>query len=345
MRHIEALTRTDPSHNFALTLVTKQALKNKDTILLHHLIEMKTDICIVTETWLKENDDTWLECSDISRNGYKIQTHNRNIRKGRGLAIVYRSNLNVSVIEANQTRSMEYAIWKVNTGTVIINIIAIYHPPYSDINQSTNAIFFDDLADIFEKHLMSLSNIVVVGDFNLHIDKKNDPGVNLFKDMVQAFGLDCQLNFPTHQSGHTLNIILTDTIGTIKMSKCEPGVFLSDHCSVESILNIKKPKLEKKELSYRKNDDIDVEVICNELHFDQLEVLPLEDKIKQLNSKLMRVLNKLAPQKTRKFTLHPSNPWFTDGVRSQKKKMRNCERCWRKYHQPMQWEAFKAETE
>ena len=224
-----------------MTLVNTQSLKNKDTILLDHLIEIKTDICLVTETWLKVNVDTWLECSDISRNGYKIQKHNGNIRKGGGLAIVFRSNLNVSVIEADQTRSMEYAIWKVNTGTEIINIIAIYHPPYSDINQSTNAMFLDDLADIFEKCLMSLSNIVVAGDFNLHIDKKNDPDVNLFKDMVQAFGLDCQVNFPTHWSGHTLDLILTEAIGNIKMSKCQCGVFLSDHCSVESILNIKKP--------------------------------------------------------------------------------------------------------
>ena len=76
-------------------------------------------------------------------------------------------------------------------------------------------------------------------------------------------------------------------------------MFLSDHCSVESILNIKKPKLERKELSYRKIDAIDVEAFCNELHLNQLEVLPLEDKIKQLNSELMRVLNKLAPQKPR----------------------------------------------
>ena len=122
--------------------------------------------------------------------------------------------------------------------------------------------------------------------------------------MVQAFGLDCQVNFPTHQIGHTLDLILTEAIGNIKMSKCQPGLFLSVHCSVESVLNIKKPKLERKELSYRKIDDIDVEVFCNELHLDQLEILPLEDKIKQLNSKLMRVLNELAPQKTRKITLH-----------------------------------------
>ena len=63
-------------------------------------------------------------------------------------------------------------------------------------------MFLDDLADIFEKHLMSLSNVMVTGDFNLHTDKMNDPDVNLFKDMVHAFGLDCQVDFPTHWSGH-----------------------------------------------------------------------------------------------------------------------------------------------
>ena len=132
---------------------------------------------------------------------------------------MYRLNLKVAAIKANHTRSIEYAIQKVNTGTVTINIIANYHPPYSDINQSTNTIFLDDLANIFEKYLIPLSNIVVTGDFNLHIDKMNNPNVNLFKDMVQAFGLDCQVDFPTHWSGHTLDFILTEAIGNIK--KCQ----------------------------------------------------------------------------------------------------------------------------
>ena len=76
---------------------------------------------------------------------------------------------------------------------------------------------------------------------------------------------------------------------------CKPGVFLSDHCSVESIFNIKKTKLERKELSYRKIDAINGEDFCYELRLHQLKALPLEDKIKQLNSELTRVLDKLTP--------------------------------------------------
>ena len=256
---------------------------------------------------------------------------------------MYRLKLKLSTIEANHTRSMECAVWKVNTGTVTINIIAIYHPPYSDINQSTNAMCLDDLADIYEKHLMSLSNIVGTGDFNLHINKMNDPDVNLFKDMVQAFGLDYQVDFPTHWSGHTLDLILTEATGNIKMSKYEPGVFLSDHCMLNLFSTSRTLNWRGKNFRTGKLMLSMLEVFCNELHLNQLEVLPLEYKIKQLHSELTKVLNKLVPPKNRTFTLCPSKPWFTDGVRSQKRKMRNCERCWRKYHYPMQWEAFKAE--
>ena len=92
--------------------------------------------------------------------------------------------------------------------------------------------------------------------------------------MVQAFGLDSQVDFPTH----TLDLVLTEAIGNIQMSECRPRVFLSDHCSIESIFNVKNAKLVRKELLYRKIDAIDVEDFCNELDVNQLKALSLEDK-------------------------------------------------------------------
>ena len=40
-------------------------------------------------------------------------------------------------------------------------------------------MFLNDLADIFNKHLTWLSNIMVTSDFNLHIDKMDIADVNL----------------------------------------------------------------------------------------------------------------------------------------------------------------------
>ena len=39
--------------NLGLTVINIWSIKNKDTNLLDHLVENKTCICIVTETWLK----------------------------------------------------------------------------------------------------------------------------------------------------------------------------------------------------------------------------------------------------------------------------------------------------
>ena len=44
---------------------------------LDHLVENRTDICIATETWLHEDDKIWLECCDLSKNGFQIQSVNR----------------------------------------------------------------------------------------------------------------------------------------------------------------------------------------------------------------------------------------------------------------------------
>ena len=51
--------------NLRLTVTNLQSIKNKDTNLLDHLVDNRTDICIGTETWLNEDDKTWLECCDL----------------------------------------------------------------------------------------------------------------------------------------------------------------------------------------------------------------------------------------------------------------------------------------
>ena len=33
---------------------------NKDTLLLYHLSDVKADLCLVTETWLPDQDKVWL---------------------------------------------------------------------------------------------------------------------------------------------------------------------------------------------------------------------------------------------------------------------------------------------
>ena len=44
-----------------------------------------------------DNDKIWLECSEITQNGYKINNINRKDRTGGGLAIIYKNHLTVNI--------------------------------------------------------------------------------------------------------------------------------------------------------------------------------------------------------------------------------------------------------
>ena len=68
-------------------------------MLLDELITNKVDMCIVTETWLREQDQLWLETNDLVQNGYKIDNVNRPNRTGGGLAIIYRSSINTKLLK------------------------------------------------------------------------------------------------------------------------------------------------------------------------------------------------------------------------------------------------------
>ena len=50
-----------------IVLLNSQSIKNKDELIAEYLISNNIDACILTETWLtnNDNDKIWLECSEV----------------------------------------------------------------------------------------------------------------------------------------------------------------------------------------------------------------------------------------------------------------------------------------
>ena len=220
----------------------------------------------------------------------------------------------------------------------------IYHLPYSGQNKCTDAIFLDDWTEFLESLLTEHTYNIICGDFNLHIDDLNNPDAQVFLDMVNVFGLNNNVSFPTHQRGHTLDLILSECISWITVSEAVPGSFLSDHTSILCDVNIDKPPLEVHECTYRKLKDIDKSEFKN-LVDDKLSDLGynLDEMAQKYEESLQSILNELAPVKSRRMVIRPTNPWFSDSLKEQKKIMQNCERCWCKYRLESNWTAFKHE--
>ena len=140
--------------------------------------------------------------------------------------------------------------------------------------------------------------------------------------MVNAFGLNNNVSFPTLQSGHTLDLILSECISGITVSEAVPGSFLSDHTSILCDVNIGKPPLEVHEGTYRKLKDIDKSEFKN-LVDDKLSDLghSLDEMAQKYEESLQSILNELAPLKSKRMVIRPTNLWFSESLKEQKKIM------------------------
>ena len=98
--------------------------------------------------------------------------------------------------------------------------------------------------------------MIILGDFNLHVNDPNDDNAMNFIESTQTLALQQHVNFSTHTSSNTLNLVFTALFNELKIQKCTQDDFILDHCIVKCNLNVKRPDIIKKVISYCKLKDI-----------------------------------------------------------------------------------------
>ena len=162
------------------------------------------------------------------------------------------------------TEEMEYAKWKVTSMNSFLNIFGVYRPPDGSILQFIN-IFTKLLVGI----VASITNFVILGDFNIHVNDVDDPNVSTFLDMMTALGLKQHIKGPICKSGHCLDLIFTEELSRTKTIKCSQSLFVSDHNSIQCILNIPKEDCTHKEVTYRKLSEINLAQCVNYMSLEK----------------------------------------------------------------------------
>ena len=169
------------SRSFTLILRNVQSIKNKQDIITELLEDSNADLAVLTETWLTDADDIWVQGSEFHRHNYKIDECHRKDRKERGLALVTKQNLKVKREEHRITAELEYAKWKVTSANSFLNILDVYRPPDGSTPQ-----FLDNFMELLVDILTSNTNLVVLGDFNIHVNDIHDPNGSIFLDTMTA---------------------------------------------------------------------------------------------------------------------------------------------------------------
>ena len=74
-----------------------QSIKNKDQLIVDYLLNEHINVTLITETWIKDANDMWLQGCELNKNSYNISCYNRKNRQGGGVALVYKDYLIVTL--------------------------------------------------------------------------------------------------------------------------------------------------------------------------------------------------------------------------------------------------------
>ena len=202
-------------------LINCRSVINKTQEMQLELIRNNLDLCILTETWIKEGDT--ITPTRLCPNGYKSLYISRQDKVGGGIAIVYKSELNISSSSDEPHKTMESSLFIISTGTKQLNLTAIYRPPNTNVLELCN-----ELASLLETNINSSSELLLLGDFNIAVNKPSDAGTSTFLDILDSLNLVNKVDKPTHRLANTLDLIILDANSSI-IPRVKVDQLFSDH--------------------------------------------------------------------------------------------------------------------
>ena len=141
--------------------------------------------------------------------------------------------------------------------------------------------------------------------FHIHICCATKPMVNEFMNVLESFNLTQSVSGPTHQRGHTLDLVLSSGFDVANLSISDIAV--SDHYLIEFESTLVRPAPLYVSFPICSNTD---------------------DLASFFNSACTDTLNQVAPLKPRKAKL--ASPWLNVTTRALRRVCRQAERKWKK---------------
>ena len=309
--------------------INARSVKNKTAEIADHVIHNNIDVCIVTETWLKEQDTVSIAL--LSPPGYSFKSFPRQSdRKGGGTGIMFNNDFKVSLTRGGEKRSFEFSEWNLSIRSRVIKVIAIYRPPYSEAHPVSPSTFFDEFSDYLETVVMCRELLLFAGDFNLHLDDPLDIDAKKFNELLETFGLTQHVTGATHSSGHTLDLLISRSTNDITVRSLQATTYISDHCFIECFLSIPGPNLVMKEIQFRKLKNIDLQAFQADIAASDLCTTSswssLDDLVRCYNATLSQILDNHAPLRKKVVIDRPRLPWFNDELKNLKAKRRKLEK-------------------
>ena len=164
-------------------------------------------------------------------------------------------------------------------------------------------MFFEELPGLLERCIHD-DCFLITGDFNIHYDNINDSLTKQFCELVDTFSAVQTVDFPTHEDGHTIDLVLHRDSDNLVLSTRPCHDLTSDHTSVLCSLAARKPTMSVKHEAARFIGKINV----GDFAVDIADGLSPNMSLSNLNQHPRSVLDKHAPLCQRKVRQRKPTP-------------------------------------
>lgn len=292
-------------------LVNARSLVNKTFILRDVFSSRDLDLLLVTETWLGVG-----ECSPLSEllpAGCGCFNSPRTSGRGGGTATVLKNVFKCKqCFLPSSFSSFEVTFFEVGHSDPLLCAV-IYRPP------KYNKDFLKDFSDFVAGTILNYDRVLIAGDFNLHVCCPEKPLVKDFLSLIDSFNLVQSVSGPTHEQGHTLDLVLSYGLSVTNLEICD-NVF-SDHMPVLFDVGLfctaVKPRAPIRRCrGFNPSTAAHFSAVFKTMCVPPESAPPDTEELNAwFHSSCQTILDSVAPLKARQLKAKPE-PWFNERTRS-----------------------------
>ena len=104
----------------------------------------------------------------------------------------------------------------------------------------TSAIFLDEFPYFVGDIVDSYKKFIICGNINIHCDMDDSYEKQCLDSILDRFDLKQMVDVPTHESGNTLDVLITPTLDNLIISSSKATYKISDHWFVEFKIKFEK---------------------------------------------------------------------------------------------------------
>jgi len=192
------------------------------------------------------------------------------------------------------------------------------------------------------------SNLLIIGDINLHLDVRSDPHAIKFEQLLEAHDLSQHSRCNPQLITYVRYVLITRAEQTVNSVTVDPPA-LSDHTQIVGVLAARLPHPHTGTRQVRRCwRQLDLDELKHDIQQSVLVSDPPGD-VDQFftcyNGVLRSLLDKHAPVKSVVVRRHPQSPWFDGECRQMKQATRRLERRYRTTHSPTDYSAWHRELD